>query len=414
MWWASLVLVLAPLQLERLPEGHPMRIRADPMIWWDWTPLRFVDRSGVYNLGPADLGIDSGAGRHVVFGGRNPDDCPGSSYWCGLYHQFSADGLQWTRPLLIPETQFASVFQFCEVLGNETGRVYVCWLGNGIQLCWTDDRGQSFSPPVMVSGALPSGDDFDITIDDSGALHVAWLGVEWDGLGDVWENVYYTWSSATYCSDTSGQRHRRDPVFHPGYAVSDDRSGGGLDITLAVTRDQWVTISWQDLDQYLRITQAYAGAAFPPSWDPGSGRIVRNPWAVSFDDGAVTVFYDRYGPPDYKRLIYTSVAEDGRTFEGPFVLPPPDFQAGFLSLRRCVQRDRSGRVEILWGGGYFPDGSYGIIHSTSLDYGRTLLQKTLIYDNRIYPGSGDPSLDLLPDGRPALIDYIHHYGEAQR
>ncbi|MFO0983117.1 MAG: hypothetical protein U1E76_15535 [Planctomycetota bacterium] len=208
------------------------------------------------------------------------------------------------------------------------------------------------------------------------------------------------------------------PVFYTGYAATSDRSGGGLDIGLDVGPAQWVTIAWQDPEQALRLTQARAGDPFPPSWEPGSGgtegTVLRDTWVVAHDDGAVSVFYDSYGPPDYKRLIHTFVALDGYTFEGPFTLPPSDFGIGYLSPRRCVQPAGHGRVEMVWVGGYFPDRSGGLIHSTSLDYGRSLVHHTLLWDYRDYPPSGDASIDLLPDTRPALICYIHRYGEAKR
>jgi hypothetical protein len=105
MWCAPLTLALfALLQSEETRPFPKARESSESIFFGNWTPLEFVDRSGTYNLAPADLGIDTLGGRHVVFGARSPDDCPPQNYWCGLYHQFSSNGQNWTSPTLIPAT----------------------------------------------------------------------------------------------------------------------------------------------------------------------------------------------------------------------------------------------------------------------------------------------------------------------
>ncbi|MEW6742958.1 MAG: sialidase family protein [Planctomycetota bacterium] len=385
----------------------PGRVRPAPRptpFYWSWSELEFVEREDVYAMNPADIAIDILGVRHLVFGARRPGDCSPERYWCGLYHQSSTDGKTWTRPELIPGTDAASSWSDPVVVADETGRVYVAWVGRGIEVCWSDDRGQTFSSPVTVSGNLPTGFDVDMQIDSLGAVHLAWLGIEFDDSGDYWWDVYYAWSTPTYLGWA-----RRDPEFYPGYAVSQDHYAGGAEISLGVGPGQWVTVAWQDWDSNLRLAQARAGDPFPPSLDPGSGRVVRNPWVVSSSDGAVTVFYIRYGPPDYKQRMYSFVAIDGCTFEGPFALTRSNSHAT-LGRRRCVQPYRPGEIHVIWNG--FVGGAGSFWHSISYDYGRSLCSFYQLWDYRDYPPSGDGGLDLLPDGRPALICYIHRYGEA--
>ncbi|MEW6746247.1 MAG: hypothetical protein AB1486_26195 [Planctomycetota bacterium] len=377
-------------------------------IVYRWSELEPVDQSPVTRENPADLAVDALGGRHLIFGGHTNEDCDPETYWCGLYHQFSADGETWTTPSLVPGTFYASSFEEPVAEADETGRVYLAWVGRGVELCWTDDQGETYSPPVRVSGDLPAGGKIDLQIDPYGAVHVAWLGLEVLDPWTWWWDVYYAWSTPTYLGGPGSWR-ARDPIFHPGYPVSTDHFAGGDDVTLAVGPGQWVTVAWQNWDGFLRIAQARAGEPFPPPGDPGTGKVVWHPWAVVDEDGVVTIIYHRYGPPDYDGREYSLIAMDGRTFEGPFPLTPPD-DSDTHSPRRCVHAGRPGEIHLLWVG--FLGNEAGYWHSVSYDHGRSLAVHTLLWDNQDYPPSGYGSLDLLPDGRPAQICYIHRYGEA--
>ncbi|MEW6741535.1 MAG: hypothetical protein AB1486_02155 [Planctomycetota bacterium] len=402
------IVLLLTLQSEAARPPSPLG-RVHPALW-RWTALEQVEQENVYRVNPADIAINANGGRHLVFGGWSPGDCGPDIYWCGLYHQFSPDGQSWSEPELIPGTEWASSWSEPVAEADETGRLYVAWIGAGVQLCWSDDQGLTFSPPVQVSGSLPTGFDVDMQIDARGAVHLAWLGIDWNEGGDYWWDVYYAWSTPTYFGGASVGAKPRDPVFYPGYAVSNDHDAGGGGLTLAVRPDGWVTTAWTNDEGHLRIAQAYAGDPFPPPWDPGTGKVVRFPWAVSHDDGALTILYERNGPPDYAIRMYSLIARDGRTFEGPFAITGRSSDAT-LSPRRCVHSWGRGWIHVVWTG-YIKGTGRGFLHSVSYDYGRSLSAHTLLWDYQDYPPSGFGSLDLLPDGRPALICYLHRYGEA--
>ncbi|MEW6747198.1 MAG: hypothetical protein AB1486_31070 [Planctomycetota bacterium] len=89
----------------------------------------------------------------------------------------------------------------------------------------------------------------------------------------------------------------------------------------------------------------------------------------------------------------------------------PKASSAALSPRRCVHSWGSGWIHVVWTG-YIKGTGRGFLHSVSYDYGRTLSAHTLLWDYQDYPPSGFGSLDLLPDGRPALICYLHRYGQA--
>jgi hypothetical protein len=111
-------------------------------------------------------------------------------------------------------------------LGNDAS-LFVATLissgSNGLQLVKSTDRGATFNTPVLITGNMIINGSFDLTIDSSNAVHVAWQG-----------NGFSTGSDIYYSHSTDGgasfgpPRTLRTGNLYGGYGVN-----GGFDPKVA-------------------------------------------------------------------------------------------------------------------------------------------------------------------------------------
>ncbi|MEW6742621.1 MAG: hypothetical protein AB1486_07665 [Planctomycetota bacterium] len=363
--------------------------RCDWAISWFWSyDWRFTPQNR-----PA-FDIDAFGVRHVATpGGYDARRCQNPV--CGLYHTSSADGLDWSTAEFIPGSDNLQGWQ-CPEVACFGGRTYIAWLVDGLYLTWTDD-GESFVPPLFVPG--PAADRLAMDVDRSGALHIAWA----DYLGDI-----------HYLRSTPGLQPRFYPPMKIWEAV--DEGADSWNLCLGVDSDEFVSIAWIGTvkDSYplvtrLRFAHLHDGIRLLPPLLLESDRPRQVQLAVS-PEGPVTIVYVKYCERSEPR-IFTYVAMDGRSFEGPFPQTEPPHGFASLSQRRCVRAEAGGKVHALWGqkwkwGRAFP------LYVESWDYGRTFPRREITDPEPWNPPTmSDPMLALMPDGTRCLVDAVFYYSE---